>query len=51
MAAVMGGGVERYEAALRQGRGESHCSVANINSPSQVVIAGNTAAVNQAISC
>ena len=53
MAAVMGGelsDIERVcEEASREASGEELCSVANINSPNQVVIAGDTAAVDRAI--
>ena len=49
MAAVMGGelaAIERICEAARQGQ---VCSIANLNSPSQAVIAGNTEAVDRAI--
>jgi [acyl-carrier-protein] S-malonyltransferase len=55
MAAVMGGelsDIERIcqEASAHAGAaGEELCSIANINSPNQVVIAGNTAAVDRAV--
>ena len=49
MAAVIGGELRAIEAACVQARGEQVCSVANSNSPSQVVIAGNTDAVDRAI--
>jgi [acyl-carrier-protein] S-malonyltransferase len=49
MAAVIGGELRAIEAACEQARGEQVCSVANSNSPSQVVIAGNTDAVDRAI--
>ena len=49
MAAVMGGelaAIERVCEAARQGQ---VCSIANLNSPGQAVIAGNTEAVDRAI--
>jgi len=49
MAAVMGGelaAIERICEAARQGQ---VCSIANLNSPSQAVIAGNAEAVDRAI--
>jgi [acyl-carrier-protein] S-malonyltransferase len=55
MAAVMGGELSDIERACQQASQEASagddelCSVANINSPNQVVIAGNTAAVDRAI--
>ncbi len=57
MAAVMGGelsDIERVcqEAGAHAGEGaagEELCSIANINSPNQVVIAGNTAAVDRVV--
>ncbi|HEX2271906.1 MAG TPA: ACP S-malonyltransferase, partial [Pyrinomonadaceae bacterium] len=52
MAAVMGGelaGIERVCAEASGVNGGEVCSVANINSPGQVVIAGNTAAVDRAM--
>jgi [acyl-carrier-protein] S-malonyltransferase len=49
MAAVIGGELNAIEEACRQASGDQVCSVANSNSPSQVVIAGNTEAVDRAI--
>lgn len=49
MAAVIGGELSAIEAACEQASGDQVCSVANSNSPSQVVIAGNTEAVDRAI--
>lgn len=49
MAAVIGGELDAIERACEEARGDQVCSVANSNSPSQVVIAGNTEAVDRAI--
>ncbi|HJT67886.1 MAG TPA: ACP S-malonyltransferase [Pyrinomonadaceae bacterium] len=54
MAAVMGGELSAIEAACEEARrdhagNDQVCSVANSNSPSQFVIAGNTEAVDRAI--
>ena len=49
MAAVIGGELSSIEAACAEARGDQVCSVANSNSPNQVVIAGNTEAVDRAI--
>ena len=49
MAAVIGGEREAIEQACREASGNQVCSVANINSPNQVVIAGNTEAVDRAM--
>jgi len=49
MAAVLGGELSDIERVCGEAGGEELCSVANINSPGQVVIAGNTAAVDRAI--
>jgi [acyl-carrier-protein] S-malonyltransferase len=48
MAAVIGGELSAIEQACREASGDQICSVANSNSPSQVVIAGNTEAVDRA---
>src|SRR5690349_21774412 len=49
MAAVIGSELSAIEAACAEARGEQVCAVANSNSPSQVVIAGNTEAVERAM--
>ena len=49
MAAVLGGELSDIERVCAAASGSEVCSVANINSPGQVVIAGNTAAVDRAI--
>jgi [acyl-carrier-protein] S-malonyltransferase len=49
MAAVIGGELSAIEAACAEARGDQVCAVANSNSPSQVVIAGNTEAVDRAM--
>jgi [acyl-carrier-protein] S-malonyltransferase len=49
MAAVLGGELSEIERVCEETRGEQVCSVANMNSPNQVVIAGNTEAVDRAI--
>ena len=49
MAAVIGGELSAIEEVCRQASGDQVCSVANSNSPNQVVIAGNTEAVDRAI--
>lgn len=49
MAAVIGGELSDIERVCSEARGDQVCSVANINSPGQVVIAGNTEAVDRAI--
>jgi len=49
MAAVIGGELSEIQRVCEETRGELVCSVANMNSPNQVVIAGNTDAVDRAI--
>jgi [acyl-carrier-protein] S-malonyltransferase len=49
MAAVIGGELSAIEDACRQAQGDQVCAVANLNSPTQVVIAGNTEAVDRAM--
>src|SRR5688500_5214924 len=52
MAAVIGGELSDIQKVCAEAAGDIHgdvCSVANINSPGQMVIAGNTAAVDRAI--
>ena len=49
MAAVLGGERDAIERACREASSGQVCSVANINSPNQVVIAGNTEAVDRAM--
>ena len=49
MAAVIGGELSDIQRVCEEARGAQVCSVANSNSPSQVVIAGNTEAVDRAI--
>ena len=49
MAAVIGGELGDIERVCAEASGTEVCSVANINSPGQVVIAGNKAAVDRAI--
>ena len=47
MVAVLGGDRNAIEDACREASGGQVCSVANINSPNQVVIAGDVAAVDR----
>ena len=49
MAAVIGGEVAEIERVCGEASQGQICSVANMNSPNQVVIAGNTEAVDRAI--
>jgi len=49
MAAVIGGELSEIERVCAEASDGEVCSIANINSPGQVVIAGNTAAVDRAI--
>jgi [acyl-carrier-protein] S-malonyltransferase len=49
MAAVMGLEIKAIEAACAQAQQDQVCAPANINSPNQVVIAGNTEAVERAV--
>ena len=49
MAAVMGAELSDIEGACQRASGEELCSIANINAPNQVVVAGNTAAVDRAV--
>ncbi|HEX5964822.1 MAG TPA: ACP S-malonyltransferase [Pyrinomonadaceae bacterium] len=49
MAAVIGGELSEIERVCAEASGDEVCSIANINSPGQLVIAGNTAAVDRAI--
>jgi len=49
MAAVMGAELSDIEKVCRNVRGDQVCSPANINSPNQVVIAGDASAIDRAI--
>src|ERR1051325_8035449 len=49
MAAVIGGELSEIQRVCEEARGDQVCSVANVNSPSQIVIAGNTEAVARAV--
>ncbi len=49
MAAILGLPLETVEVACEEAREGEICSPANINSPAQIVIAGNTEAVDRAI--
>jgi [acyl-carrier-protein] S-malonyltransferase len=49
MAAILGADAEVVEAACREAAQGEVCAPANINSPKQIVIAGNTAAVERAM--
>ena len=48
MAAVIGGELSEIQRVCEEAREGQVCSVANINSPNQLVIAGNTEAVDRA---
>ena len=48
MAAILGMDVDRVTAVCQEAAGGEVCSPANINSPEQIVISGNTAAVERA---
>lgn len=48
MAAILGADIDTIEAACIEASQGEVCSPANVNSPSQVVVAGNTAAVDRA---
>jgi [acyl-carrier-protein] S-malonyltransferase len=49
MAAILGSELSTVETACAEAAGDEVCSPANINSPGQIVIAGNSAAVDRAI--
>lgn len=49
MAAILGSNLETIEKACHEASGDEVCAPANLNSPKQVVIAGNTAAVDRAM--
>jgi [acyl-carrier-protein] S-malonyltransferase len=49
MAAVLGGDRAAIEQVCKEASGDQICSAANINSPNQVVIAGNAEAVDRAM--
>jgi len=49
MAAVIGGDLDAIERICAEARGDQVCSIANINAPNQIVIAGNTEAVDRAV--
>jgi [acyl-carrier-protein] S-malonyltransferase len=49
MAAVIGSELSEIESVCAEAREDQVCSPANINSPNQIVIAGNTQAVDRAI--
>jgi [acyl-carrier-protein] S-malonyltransferase len=49
MAAVLGAELSAIEQACAEARGNQVCAPANINSPNQVVIAGNSEAVERAM--
>src|ERR1051326_3907100 len=49
MAAILGSDIETVNAACAEASEGQVCSAANINSPGQIVIAGDTAAIDRAI--
>ncbi len=49
MAAVIGGELSDIQRVCEEAKGDQVCSIANSNSPNQVVIAGNTEAVDRAV--
>ena len=49
MAAILGMDLEKVMAACHEAAGEEVCAAANINSPEQIVISGNTGAVERAV--
>ena len=49
MAAIIGGDLTEIQRICNDAAGEEICSLANLNSPNQVVIAGNAGAVDRAI--
>jgi [acyl-carrier-protein] S-malonyltransferase len=49
MAAVLGAELSEIERVCVEARGDQVCSIANLNSPNQAVIAGNTEAVDRAV--
>ena len=49
MAAVIGGELSEIQRVCEEASGDQVCSVANINSPNQSVIAGNAEAVDRAV--
>lgn len=49
MAAVIGGELSDIQRVCEEASQDQVCSVANVNSPNQVVIAGNTEAVDRAV--
>src|SRR5690242_933980 len=49
MAAILGSNLETVDAACAEAAQGQVCSAANINSPGQIVIAGDTAAIDRAI--
>ncbi|HLV88868.1 MAG TPA: ACP S-malonyltransferase [Candidatus Sulfotelmatobacter sp.] len=49
MAAILGMDLEKVSALCQDAAGEEVCAAANINSPEQIVISGNTGAVERAV--